>query len=93
MANISITATGGPSPDSLDTTPGSKINWTNNNSSTVNSFTLPTCVSPQTSPAPIAPGTTTRDYTVNNGTHGDYDYSYTVDDIDGTPQDGIIDVG
>ena len=88
MGNISITSTGGPDPETLDTTPGSSIHWTNNNSATVNSFTLPTCVSPQTSPAPIAPGATTRDYTVN--TNGDFGYSY---EIDGTSYHGTIDVG
>ncbi len=87
MAKISITSTGGPDPDTLDTTPGSRINWTNNNSETVSSFVLPTCVYPQTSPAPIAPGATTRDYTVS--TNGDFGYSY---EIDGTSYDGTIDV-
>ncbi len=87
MADISITSTGGPDPETLDTTPDSTIHWTNNNSDPVSSFTLPTCVSPQTSPAPIAPGATTRGYTIN--TNGDFGYSY---EIDGISYDGTIDV-
>ncbi len=92
--DISITSTGDPNPSTLDTTPGTKIKWTNNASSIISTFTLPTCVSPQTSPAPINPGAETRHYTVNDGTNGDYSYSYVVDDeTDGVPKDGTIDVG
>ena len=91
--NISIDSSGDPSPSDLDCTPGDKITWTNNYSEAVESFTLPSCVSPQTDPAPIAVGVTTRKYEVNSGTKGAYDYGYVLPDADGDPRSGTIDVG
>jgi len=91
--NISITNSGDPYPSPLDCNPGDKITWTNNYSKSVTGFTLPTCVSPQTNPAPIAVGATTREYTVNNGANGTFNYSYTLaDQIEGETRNGTIDV-
>jgi hypothetical protein len=85
---------GGPTPNPLTgCSPGDKITWTNNTGETITAFTLPTCVSPQTSPAPIAPGATTRDYTVNNGAGGSYPYSYVYPDTARGTKNGTIDVG
>jgi plastocyanin len=90
--DISIDSSGDPSPSIRGANPGDKITWTNNYSEAVTSFSLPTCVSPQTDPAPIAVGTTTRKYTVNNGSSGTYDYSY-VTSAATDPHSGTIDVG
>lgn len=85
---------GGPSPDPLPgCKPGDKITWTNNTGKTITSFTLPTCVSPQTSPAPIASGATTRKFTVNKGAGGTYPYSYVYPDTAMGTKNGTIDVG
>lgn len=91
--NISITSSGDPNPSTLDCKPGDQITWTNNNTQTITSFTLPSCVSPNTSPAPIAPGATTRSYTVNNGSNGDYSYSYVLPSPEADTRAGTIDVG
>lgn len=90
--NIVIGANGDPSPTNLDCKAGDKITWTNNNSQSINSFTLPSCVSPTTSPAPIASGATTRQYTVN-AAPGDYAYSYVLPSIESDTRGGTIDVG
>jgi hypothetical protein len=85
---------GGPNPDPLTgCRAGDKITWTNNTGKTITAFTLPTCVSPQTDPAPIASGATTRDYTVNNGAGGSYPYSYVYPDTTAGTKNGTIDVG
>jgi hypothetical protein len=85
---------GGPNPDPLTgCRPGDKITWTNNTSKTITDFTLPTCVSPQINPAPIAPGATTRDYNVNSGAQGSYPYSYVYPDTAAGTKNGTIDVG
>ena len=91
--NISITTSGDPDPLKLNCKPGDQITWTNNNSKSVTSFTLPTCVSPNTSPAPINSGDTTRKYTVNSGTNGNYTYSYDLPSTEGDTRGGTIDVG
>ena len=91
--NISITSTGNPSPSSLNCSPGDKITWTNNYTKSISAFTLPSCVSPQTSPAPIAVGGTTQTYTVNSGVNGNFSYSYTfAAQIDADTRSGTIDV-
>lgn len=90
--NISITATGSPSPDPLTCAPGTQITWTNNNAACVSAFTLPTAVAPQTSPAPIAPGATTGSFTVNSGAKGNYGYSYVVDSPKNDTKGGTISV-
>jgi hypothetical protein len=90
---ITIGSDGNPSPNPLTCRQTDKISWKNNTSQPITSFTLPTCVAPQTSPAPIAVSATTRQYTVNSGTHGTYGYSYVVPGITGGPRTGTIDVG
>jgi plastocyanin len=90
--NISITAGGNPSPDPLNCNPGDKIYWTNNNAHTIDAFTLPTAVSPQTDPAPIASGTSTREYTVNSSAGGTYTYSYDIAETNADTRNGTIDV-
>ena len=81
---IIITASGDPVPDPfpsppLKLHPGDKIQWVNYLAVPIDSFTLPSCVSPKTSPAPISPGATTRLYTVNHGSGSHlYSYSYTL---------------
>ncbi len=89
--NISLTSSG-PSPSLQDCNPGDKITWTNNTGVSVDAFTLPTCVSPQTDPAPIAAGDTTRKYTVNHGTNGKYTYSYHIPSRMAGTLSGTIDV-
>jgi hypothetical protein len=93
MANISLDPAG-PNPNPLTgCSPGDKITWTNNTGKIITGFNLPTCVSPQTSPAPIAVGASTRAYTVNQGASGTYSYSYDYPDpLKGT-KNGTIDVG
>ena len=95
MADYSITidSSGNPSPSTLDCEPGDKITWTNSYNQSISSFTLPTCVSPQTSPAPIAVSATTREFTVNSSADGAYSYSYMVPGLQGGPRTGTIDVG
>jgi plastocyanin len=90
---ITIGTDGQPSPGTLTCNPGDTITWVNSDAYDIDAFTLPTCVSPQTDPAPIAPnGGTTRKYTVNNGSKGSFGYSYDVDDDDADTQSGTIDV-
>jgi len=89
--NISIDSSG--SAATLTCNPGDKITWTNNYTKSITAFTLPSCVSPQTSPAPIAVGVTTQTYTVNSGTNGSFSYSYTfAAQIDADTRSGTIDV-
>ena len=90
---ISIGSDGNPSPDTLDCDAGDKITWTNNYTKEVTSFSLPSCVSPQDNPAPIAVGATTRKFTVNNGANGDYGYEYDFPSATRSPRTGTIDVG
>jgi plastocyanin len=93
--DVKITSTGDLDPATLSCSPGDKITWTNNYSQEITEFTfnLPTCVSPQTSPAPIAVGATTRQYTVNNNAHGKFEYSYGWPDAKRGTRTGTIDVG
>ena len=90
--NISLEP-GGPDPDPLPgCKPGDKIIWTNNSGMTITDLTLPTCVSPQKSPAPIASGKATRKYTVN-GAKGTYPYTYVDSSTAMGTKNGTIDVG
>lgn len=90
---ISLEPTG-PSPDPLTgCEPGDKIIWTNNTGKTVTGFTLPTCVAPQKSPAPIDDGKPTRKFTINKGASGAYCYSYVTPDTAMGTKNGTIDVG
>ena len=85
---------GGPNPDPLTgCEPRDKIIWTNNTGKTITGFTLPTCVSPKKSPAPIASGKATRPYTVNKGENGTYSYSYVYPALPQGTKNGTIDVG
>jgi hypothetical protein len=88
---IEIDVNGDPDPDPLPCRQGDKIIWTNRFSKQITTFTLPTCVSPQKSPAPIDVGETTRQFTVNKSAHGTFDYEYSWDDR--APRNGTIDVG
>jgi hypothetical protein len=90
---ITIDSNGNPSPGTLNCKSGDQITWTNNSGQIISSFTLPTCVSPQTTPAPIAVSATTRQFTVNNNTAGSYSYSYMLPGITGGPRTGTVDVG
>lgn len=90
---ISITASGDPSPNPLTCSRGDQITWTNNYSKAITEFTLPTIVSPQTNPAPIAPGATTRSYTVNANASGSSSYGYSWPDVKKGTRGGTIDVG
>ncbi|GIU77142.1 MAG: hypothetical protein KatS3mg005_0380 [Bryobacteraceae bacterium] len=74
--NIRIDSAGSPDPAALDCKPGDQITWTNNSSEELTAFNLPSCIAPQTSPAPVAAGSTTRSYTVNSGAKGTFDYTY-----------------
>jgi plastocyanin len=91
--SISITSTGGVSPATLSCRSGDKITWTNNYSEAITEFTLPSCVSPNQSPAPIAVGATTRDFTVNSGSQGNYEYTYGWPTAKRATRSGTIDVG
>jgi len=74
--NIRIGSDGNADPATLNCKPGDQITWTNSYPAELNLFTLPSCVSPQNSPAPVASGATTRSFTVNRGVKGNFDYSY-----------------
>jgi hypothetical protein len=97
---IYITPNGDPFPNPfppglpilLRLVPGDKIQWVNLMSVPITSFTLPTCVSPQTDPAPIAPGDATAAYTVNNGSAGSFGYSYEFPSPERVVRNGTIDV-
>jgi hypothetical protein len=89
---ITIGTDGNPSPSTLTVNPGDKIAWTNNYAQAITPFNLPSCVSPQTSPAPIANGATTQQYTVNSGSKGNFGYSYGAPGDDADTRNGTIDV-
>jgi plastocyanin len=72
--------------------PGDQIRWDNNTGHNISSFTLPSCVSPPQSPAPIADGSQTRVYTINAGSKGSYAYSWIEDDPKRGNRNGTIDV-
>lgn len=90
--NIRIDSSGNPDPATLDCNPGDKITWTNDYSAELTVFTLPTCVSPQNSPAPLAAGATTQQYTVNSGAKGNFNYSYSWPTPKRDTRGGTIDV-
>lgn len=74
--NISIDSSGNPQPETLNCKAGDQITWTNNYAQALDSFTLPTCVAPPRSPAPVAAGARTRAFTVNQGAKGRFGYSF-----------------
>jgi hypothetical protein len=80
-----------PFPKRLPTQAGDKVIWQNDTNSTIDTFDLPTCVSPKKNPAPILPHWPTDPYTINKGSKGSYPYSYT-DKFEDT-RNGTIDVG
>lgn len=90
--NIVIDSTGSAQPETLNCKPGDKITWTNNYTAALEGFTLPTCVAPQQSPAPVAPGATTQDYTVNQGSKGNFEYVYSWPSLKRDTRSGTIDV-
>lgn len=83
----------GPDPRSQACNPGDEIIWTNNTGKAVTGLTLPACVSPQISPAPIDSGKVTRKYIVNRDAKGEYSYSYVYPDTAMGTKNGTIDVG
>lgn len=90
--NISIDSSGNPQPETLNCKAGDKITWTNNYAQALDSFTLPTCVAPPQSPAPVAAGATTRTFTVNQGAKGRFGYSFGWSVITLDTRSGTIDV-
>ena len=94
MSDVTIVIPTSGNPSTPSTKAGKKVCWYNDSGTEVTSFTLPTCVSPQTSPAPIADQATTRDFEINHGANGSYGYSFVVaDDTKMDPRSGTIDVG
>lgn len=89
---ISLTSNGPVPPDttSIALRPGDKVRWVNDTGSVVNTFNLPTCVAPQSNPAPIQPNVVTRAFTVNQAAHGSYAYNYATPLLGA--QNGTIDV-
>lgn len=90
--HISIGSDGNADPATLNCRSGDKITWTNNYTQSVTGFTLPSCVSPSSSPAPVAVGATTRKFTVNSGAGGNYSYSYSWPSPGNDTRGGTIDV-
>ncbi|KAA0254770.1 hypothetical protein FBQ97_04325 [Acidobacteria bacterium ACD] len=93
LYTIAIAGSGDPVPPDLPVGPGDKIRWRNDLGKTITAFALPSCVSPPTSPAPIAPGKQTRSYTVKKGKLGRFHYAYVWDDVAKGTRSGVIDVG
>jgi len=71
---------GDPLPSSCS--PGDQIRWSNETNQPVTSFTLPSCVTPKTDPAPIPPNTFTSYYHVKADPKAPYPYSYAVGTAD-----------
>ncbi len=90
--DIKIDSAGNPDPATLACKPGDQITFTNNYSAELTTFAVPTCVSPQASPAPVAAGATTRSYTVNSGVKGSFGYSYAWPTPKRDTRGGTIDV-
>jgi hypothetical protein len=91
MADINISITNSTA-GTVTASVADKITWTNNTGADIDSFTLPTCVAPQTDPAPISPGQTTIEYNVTGKPNTSYNYSYDIDDPDADTGSGTIDV-
>ena len=87
---ISLTASG-PSPNGQTYNPGDKITWTNNASTPVIAFNLPTCVAGPPLTLPLIAGASTSAYNVNKSPKGSYGYNYTLGPT-GDPISGTIDV-
>lgn len=80
-------------PTTLSCNPGDKITWTNSTGYSITAFTLPSCVPSQPAVSvPLANGSSTSAYTVNNGTNGNYNYSYVVDCPEEDTRGGTINV-
>jgi hypothetical protein len=80
-------------PTTLNCTPGDKIIWSNNTGYNISSFTLPTCVPSQPPVSvPLANNSNTGSYTVNNGSKGNYNYSYGVESPSRDTRGGTINV-
>jgi len=89
--NIILPESAGPGTQSCSRK--AKITWTNQTGKTIDVFTLPTCVSPQQTPAPIANNTETRSFTVNqDAKNGSYEYSYHPEGPDHQTRSGTIDI-
>ncbi len=88
---ITLPVSGNPSTTVPDR---GKVYWYNGTGAPVTSFTLPTCVSPQTGPTlPLADQASTRDYEINNGSKGSYGYGWGPGGDSAEPRNGTIDVG
>lgn len=90
--NISIDSAGNPQPETLDCKAGDRITWTNNLAVALDSFSLPSCVAPPQSPAPVGAGASTRAFTVNQGAKGRFGYSYGWPKPTKDTRSGTIDV-
>jgi len=89
---ILINSSGDAQPSTLQCRAGDKITWENNYTVALNAFSLPSCVAPQTTPAPLAVGATTRSFTVNSDARGSYGYSFGWPSLTGDTRGGTIDV-
>lgn len=90
--NIVIDTDGNPDPATLICKSGDRITWTNKYPDPLVAFVVPTCVSPQTSPAPVPTGATTGAYTVKSGVNGNFGYSYRWPTPNRDTRGGAIDV-
>ena len=70
--------------------PGDKITWHNDTSSSI-TLNPPSCVSPGTSDD-IGAGGDSRDYTVNSGTNGNYEYTFSTGGATRGVRSGTINV-
>ena len=82
MTDLTIDLTDA-NPGTQGASAGDKLTWHNGTSSSI-TLNPPSCVSPSTSDD-IAAGGDSRQYTVNNGTNGDYNYSFST----GGPARGV----
>jgi len=89
---IVIDSSGNAQPSTLGCHAGDQITWENNYTVALNAFSLPSCVAPQTTPAPLAAGASTRSFTVNRGAKGSYSYSFGWPSLTSDTRGGTIDV-
>ena len=79
-------------PATLTCNTGDHVTFTNNTGYSITAFTLPTCLSPKTSPTfPWANGSSSIQYTVNGNPNTNYNYTYSYSPTN-TDQAGTIDV-
>jgi hypothetical protein len=85
--------TGAPTPQHQPCHKDHIIIWHNDSSRIVDSFQLPSCVTPQTDPSPIQPGACTLEYKVKGGITGSFPYRYVFESRAKVPipQSGTID--